>query len=62
MDPLAPAMWADHFGFFYVGDVVLLGEFLIAIFAMKNVLRHGHAPANIIAPTHVDLCTGRPES
>jgi len=41
VDALASAMRTNHFRLFDVGDVVLLGEFLIAVFAMKNVLRHG---------------------
>lgn len=41
VDALASAMWTNHFRLFDVGDVVLLGEFPIAVFAMKNVLRHG---------------------
>jgi hypothetical protein len=51
---LASAMWTNYFRLFDVGDVVLLGEFLLAIFAMKNVLRHVSTPANMIAPTGVD--------
>jgi len=46
----ATAMRAGDFGFLDIGDVVLLGEFLVAIFAVISILRHDHSPANIIAP------------
>ena len=36
----APAMRARCFGLFYVGDVMLLREFLVAVLAMIKVLRH----------------------
>jgi hypothetical protein len=35
----APAMRARCFGLFYVGDVMLLREFLVAVLAMIKVLR-----------------------
>jgi len=38
------AVGALDFDFFEVGDVVLPGEFLIAIFTMKGVSRHNVSP------------------
>lgn len=41
MDIAAAAAWALDLGFLDVGDVMLLGEFLVAVFTMKSVLGHG---------------------
>src|SRR5579872_6644172 len=41
MHARSAAMRAFHLGLVDVGDVMLLGEFLVAVFAMKYVLRHG---------------------
>ena len=51
MHVLPSAVGALDFRFVDVGDVVLLSEFFVAVFAMKGVLRHVSSPeANIIAP------------
>ena len=44
MDVFAAAARALDLGFLDVGDVVLLGEFLVAICAMEGVMRHGVSP------------------
>lgn len=49
MHAFAAAVRAYDFGLFDIGDVVLLGELLVAVFAVVDVLRHGATPANIIA-------------
>jgi hypothetical protein len=51
---LAAALRALDLGFLNIGDVVLLGEFLVAVRAMKSVLRHGASPSHIIAPIVVE--------
>ena len=47
---LAAAVRAVNFSFVDVGEVVVLGEFLVTVLAVEGVLRHGDSPANIIAP------------
>ena len=44
MDIAAAAAGILDFRFLDVGDVMLLGEFLVAVFTMKGVLRHGGSP------------------
>jgi hypothetical protein len=39
---------------FDIRHVVLLGEFLVAVFAMESVLTHDPTPANMIPPGAVD--------
>jgi hypothetical protein len=56
MHVLTAAIGALDLGFVDVGDVVLLGEFLVAVFAMIGVLRHGVSPGNIIAPIFEEGC------
>jgi hypothetical protein len=56
VDIRATAMRALDLSFIDVGDVVVLGEFLVAVLTMKDVLRHGVSPANMIAPIVVDGC------
>jgi hypothetical protein len=41
VDSFAATVRARHFGFVAIGDVEMLGEFLFAVFAEENVLRHG---------------------
>ena len=43
--PLAAAVWTRHAALFEVRDVEGLGELLVAILAVKNVLGHGRSPA-----------------
>ena len=42
--PLAAAVRTTHVALVAIGDMQVLGEFLIAILTMKDVLRHGDAP------------------
>jgi hypothetical protein len=51
---LAAANWTLDFGFLDVGDVEVLGEFLVAVLAVVEVLRHNATPAMMIAPQAVD--------
>lgn len=44
MDILAAAVRALDFGLLEVGNVVALGEFLIAVGAVKRVLGHSGSP------------------
>ena len=44
MDVRTAAFGAFNLRFVHVGDVVALGEFFIAVGAMKGVLRHGVTP------------------
>jgi hypothetical protein len=39
---------------FDIGDVVVQRELLVAILAVKNILRHDSAPANMITPIAVN--------
>jgi hypothetical protein len=54
MHTLAAAGGTLDFGFLDVGDVETLGEFLVAVLAVVEVLRHDATPAIIIAPEAVD--------
>lgn len=44
MNFLAAAMRALYLGFFEIGDVMVLGEFPVAVCAVESVLRHGRLP------------------
>lgn len=44
MDPLASAVGTGDTGFIDIGHVEGLSEFLIAVLAVKDVLRHGVPP------------------
>jgi hypothetical protein len=44
MNIAAAATGALDLRFLDVGNVVLLGEFLVAVFTMKSVLGHGESP------------------
>jgi hypothetical protein len=54
MYALSAAVWTLDFSFFDVGDVEALGEFLVAVLAVIEVLRHNPTPCHIIAPEAVD--------
>jgi len=41
VDSFATTVRARHFGLLAIGDVEMLGEFLFAVLAEENVLRHG---------------------
>jgi hypothetical protein len=49
VDILAAAVRALDLSFVDVSDVMVLGEFLVAVLAVEGVLRHGDSPANMIA-------------
>jgi len=51
---LAATVRTLDFGFLHVGDVEALGEFLVTVLAMIEVLRHDATPCHIIAPEIVD--------
>jgi hypothetical protein len=51
---LPAAVWTLDFSFFDVGDVEALGEFLVAVLAVIEVLRHKSTPCHIIVPKAVD--------
>jgi len=51
---LTAAVRTLDFGFLDVGDVEALGEFLVAVLAVVEVLRHNATPAMMIAPQAVD--------
>jgi hypothetical protein len=40
VDSFAATVRARHFSLFAIGDVEMLGEFLLAVLAEENVLRH----------------------
>jgi len=52
MHARAAAVRAGYSALIYIGHVDSLGEFLVAVLAMKDVLRHEQAPprVDIIAP------------
>lgn len=50
----AAAFGTLDFGFLHVGNMEALGEFLVAVLAVIEVLRHNAAPCHIIAPETVD--------
>jgi len=41
VDSFAATVRARHFGLLAIGDVEMLGEFLFAVLAEENILRHG---------------------
>jgi hypothetical protein len=51
---LAAAVRTLDFSFLDVGDEEALGEFLVAVLAVIEVLRHDATPCHIIAPETVD--------
>src|SRR5664279_4333181 len=51
---LATADWALDFGLFEIGNVEAPGEFLVAVLAVVEVLRHNSPPCHIIAQEAVD--------
>ena len=57
---LAAAVWARHVALVAVGDVEMLGEFFLAVFAEENVLRHGCFSGEIILQFWVQKQEGRP--
>jgi hypothetical protein len=46
---LAAAVRTVNFSFVDVSEVMVLGEFLVAVLAVEGVLRHGDSPGNMIA-------------
>jgi hypothetical protein len=56
VDILAAAVRALDFSFVDVSDMVMLGEFLVTVLAMKRVLRHGDSPVNMIALMVFESC------
>jgi hypothetical protein len=59
MHACTAAMRAFDFGPISVGDVVLMREFLVAVFAVINVLRHNRYSGeqdSSVCPVDADVC------